>query len=455
MLYNNNSSTAVISVSRLSKRYRIYPNPIDRILDSLPWKKNIYRDFWAVQDISFQLPHGKTLGIIGKNGSGKSTLLQLVAGTLHQTHGYCEVNGRIGALLELGSGFNPEFTGYENIYTYAAVLGITNKKLKSILQSIIDFADIGDFIDQPIKHYSSGMVVRLAFAVQAHINPSVLIVDEALAVGDELFQKKCFARLEYLKTQGTSIVLVSHSSAQINQHCDQAILLHKGRHRIAGDPHTVTAVYQRLLNATDEEWDNVLTNEFSHMTKPLTLNSFYRKKENINSVEKSNKSKTLKLPIHDAGLKSLSTIRYEPKGIEIASIQTTAVNGDKCNVFRYGSCFTIVILLDPDCDLEKVKIATFIADTNGNRIGGACYPEQANSGVNMRKGTQFEVKFEIDGVLWPGTYFIGAGVSQVDSAGLFLHRIIDALAIRVVADSPITSVGNVKIGCRKQINQSI
>ena len=452
MSYNKQTCTAAISVSRLSKRYRIYPKPIDRILDSLPWTNNIYRDFWAVQDISFQLPQGKTLGLIGKNGSGKSTLLQLVAGTLHQTHGNCEVNGRIGALLELGSGFNPEFTGYENIYTYAAVLGITNKKLKSILQSIVDFADIGEFIDQPIKHYSSGMVVRLAFAVQAHINPSVLIVDEALAVGDELFQKKCFSRLEYLKTQGTSIVLVSHSSAQINQHCDQAILLHKGRHRIAGDPHTVTAVYQRLLNATDEEWDSVLTNEFSHMRKPLTLNSFDKAKAKTDLEEKSNKSKSLKLPMQDDELKSVSTIRYEPKGIEIASIQTTTVNGERCNVFRYESCFNIVILLDPICDLENVKIATFIADTNGNKIGGACYPEQANSGVNMRNGIQFETKFEVTVALWPGTYFIGAGVSQVDSAGLFLHRIIDALAIRIVADSPITSVGNLKIGCRNKTN---
>ena len=189
MSYDVSSDKPAISVSNLNKCYRIYARPIDRLLNSLPWQKNNYREFWALRKISFELPKGKTLGIIGKNGSGKSTLLQLIAGTLNKTEGTCEVDGRIGALLELGSGFNPEFTGYENIYTYAAVIGITKQKLKLKLQSIIDFADIGDFINQPIKHYSSGMVVRLAFAVQAHINPSVLIVDEALAVGDELFQK--------------------------------------------------------------------------------------------------------------------------------------------------------------------------------------------------------------------------------------------------------------------------
>ena len=160
----------------------------------------------------------------------------------YTTRSTVDVNGRIGALLELGSGFNPEFSGLENVRLNAAVLGLKERDIESKLDDILDFADIGNYITQPVKLYSSGMVVRLAFAVQAHIEPSILIVDEALAVGDELFQKKCFSRLERLKQQGTSILFVSHSCSQINQHCDEVLLLHKGRYRLSGDPHFVTTM---------------------------------------------------------------------------------------------------------------------------------------------------------------------------------------------------------------------
>ena len=215
-----------IKASGLSKCYRLYAKPSHRLKQVLPWQREqLYQEFWALHDVSFSLPKGQTLGVIGRNGSGKSTMLQLICGTLAPTDGTVTVNGRIGALLELGSGFNPEFTGLENVRLNAAVLGLKRREIEAKLDDVLAFADIGDFIDQPVKLYSSGMVVRLAFAVQAHIDPSILIVDEALAVGDELFQKKCFARLENLKKQGTSILLVSHSCSQINQHCDQVLLL--------------------------------------------------------------------------------------------------------------------------------------------------------------------------------------------------------------------------------------
>ena len=197
-----------IEVERVSKLYKIYKKPSDRLLAEIfNANQRSCNEFWAIKDITFSLDKGETLGIVGRNGAGKSTLLQVICGTIEPTEGNINVNGRIGALLELGSGFNPEFSGLENAELNAAILGLNKKEIRDKLDEIIKFADIGEFINQPVKNYSSGMVMRLAFAVQAHISPSILVVDEALAVGDEMFQRKCFARLEKLKAQGTSIVL--------------------------------------------------------------------------------------------------------------------------------------------------------------------------------------------------------------------------------------------------------
>ncbi|MEZ5741556.1 MAG: ABC transporter ATP-binding protein [Burkholderiaceae bacterium] len=209
--------------------------------------KCYYREFWALRDVSFEIPRGETVGIVGRNGSGKSTLLQLICGTISPTAGSVVTHGRIGALLELGSGFNPEFTGRENVYMNAALLGLTSAEVDQRYDDIAAFADIGEFIDQPVKSYSSGMVVRLAFAVQAQVEPDILIVDEALAVGDARFQAKCFEQLKRLKNRGTSILLVSHSSEQIVTHCSQAILLDHGRQVSSGAPRDVVNVYQDLL----------------------------------------------------------------------------------------------------------------------------------------------------------------------------------------------------------------
>ena len=223
-----------IRASGLSKCYRIYNHPRDRLIQAI-WGRDRfarpklrYREFWALNDVSFELARGQTLGVVGRNGSGKSTLLQLLCGTLLPTNGNVETKGRIGALLELGSGFNPEFSGLDNVYLNASLLGLSQTEIENQLDAILSFAEIGDFVDQPVKTYSSGMAVRLAFAVQAHISPDLLVVDEALAVGDELFQKKCYAHLNQLKEQGTAVLLVTHNCPQIIQNCDQALLLHAG-----------------------------------------------------------------------------------------------------------------------------------------------------------------------------------------------------------------------------------
>ena len=242
------SSNIVIKVENLSKCYHIYDKPRDRLLQIIFGEdKKLYKEFWALSDVSFEVKKGEVVGIIGRNGSGKSTLLQMICGTLNPTTGNIQVNGRVAALLELGSGFNPEFTGRENVYMNASVLGLSNEEIDAKLDSILDFADIGIFIDQPLKTYSTGMVVRLAFAVQAQIDPDILIVDEALSVGDAKFQAKCFERLRQLKEAGASILLVTHSSEQIVTHCSRALLLDAGQMIEVGDPRKIVNRYMDLL----------------------------------------------------------------------------------------------------------------------------------------------------------------------------------------------------------------
>lgn len=242
----------VIDVRGLGKCYHIYERPSHRLLQGLVrGRKRYFREFWALRGVDLQVGPGQTVGIVGRNGSGKSTLLQMLAGTLAPTEGSVRVQGRIAALLELGSGFNPDFTGRENVYLNAAILGLGRDELDARLDDILSFADIGEFIDQPIRSYSSGMVVRLAFAVQAQVQPQVLIVDEALAVGDARFQAKCFARLKQLKQDGVAILLVSHSTDQIVQHCDHALLLDGGKAVCAGRPRDVVNRYLDLLFGKD------------------------------------------------------------------------------------------------------------------------------------------------------------------------------------------------------------
>lgn len=252
-LVATSSDDLVIRAQNVGKCYHIYERPSHRLLQGLVGaSRRYYREFWALRGVDLEVKRGQTVGIIGRNGSGKSTLLQMVAGTLSPTEGSVEVRGRVAALLELGSGFNPEFTGRENVYMNAAILGLTKDEVDASLDRILAFADIGAFIDQPIRNYSSGMVVRLAFAVQAQVQPQLLIVDEALSVGDAKFQAKCFARLKQLKDDGASILLVSHSGDQIVNHCDYAVLLDAGRRVHEGQPKQVVNRYYKLLFGVDD-----------------------------------------------------------------------------------------------------------------------------------------------------------------------------------------------------------
>ncbi len=250
------SSDLAIRVEGISKCYEVYARPADRLKQMAGTglagllrraRPRFHDEFWALNNVSMDVARGECVALIGRNGSGKSTLLQIITGTVAPTTGQVNVQGRVAALLELGSGFNPEFTGIENVYLNASLLGMDRGEVEEKIDDILSFADIGDFVHQPVRTYSSGMVVRLAFAVQAQIDPDVLIVDEALAVGDARFQAKCFARLKALRDRGTSILLVTHSTEQVVTHCDRAVLLDKGSKLADGVPRPVVNQYLDLL----------------------------------------------------------------------------------------------------------------------------------------------------------------------------------------------------------------
>ncbi len=240
-----NSDEVAIRVSHVTKAYKIFNTPGQRFLYHMFHTKT-GRDFVALNDVSFEVRKGESFGIIGRNGSGKSTMLQILAGIIKATSGKVEIHGRVAALLELGSGFNPESTGYENIYMNAAILGVSKEDIDKKVNQIIEFADIGDFVNQPVKTYSSGMFVRLAFAVAINVDADILLIDEALAVGDVFFRQKCYAKLNQLKEEGKTIILVSHGMNEVEQFCDRALLLNKGQMIELGNSREVVKKYYIL-----------------------------------------------------------------------------------------------------------------------------------------------------------------------------------------------------------------
>ncbi|MBM3267168.1 MAG: ABC transporter ATP-binding protein [Candidatus Sericytochromatia bacterium] len=247
---------AAIAVADLAKRYELYDRPVDRLLQmAFRGRRTFYRDFRALDGVSFEIPRGRTVGVIGRNGSGKSTLLQILAGTLNPTGGTVAIGGRVSALLELGAGFNPEFTGRENVFLNGAIMGIGREAMTQRFDRIAAFAEIGDFIDQPVKTYSSGMYVRLAFATAINVDPDILLIDEALAVGDAVFQYRCIRRIKELQAQGVTILFVSHDLSAVKSLCDRVMLLERGRLVAEGEPYGVINQYQALVMAEEERQD--------------------------------------------------------------------------------------------------------------------------------------------------------------------------------------------------------
>ncbi|WP_321474014.1 ABC transporter ATP-binding protein [uncultured Paludibaculum sp.] len=261
---------SLIQFQAVSKSYPIYSSPSDRLKELLTFnRRKFHEDFWALRDVSFEVPRGETFCIVGENGSGKSTLLQIVAGILTPTSGSAAVNGRVSALLELGSGFNPEFSGRDNVYLNAAILGFSSAQIDRVYRQIEEFAEIGDFINQPVKTYSSGMVVRLAFAVAIHVDPEILIVDEALAVGDIYFRQRCLRKVHELRAKGTTILFVSHAAGDVKALGDRTMWLDKGRVRELGDTDMVVAKYLAAMVEKDSGYLEVKHRERQERDGPV------------------------------------------------------------------------------------------------------------------------------------------------------------------------------------------
>lgn len=432
-----------IKVENLSKCYHIYSQPQNRLKQAIfprvqrlvgkPFK-DYFREFWALRDVSFEVNKGETIGIIGRNGSGKSTLLQLICGTLTPTSGTVQTNGRIAALLELGSGFNPEFTGRENVYLNGALLGLSKEEIDHRFADIAAFADIGDFIEQPVKMYSSGMVVRLAFSVQAMIDPDILVVDEALAVGDEKFQRKCFARLEELKSKGTAMLFVSHSGGQIIELCDGALLLEQGIRLMYALPAKVVRAYQKLIYApaaqhamlmqeyrtADQLGDGTTSNELIE----LVVNSSYSSKEDS----------------FDPGLAPETTVVYPMQGAEIVSFRILNVDGRTVNTLTPGQNYQFEVSGKFLSDSDGVYFGIHIRSISGAVITGQRYPEEGKYIEEVQVGQNFRITFGFKMALLPGAYFVGGGIwSSYEPA--CLHRIMDALMFRVQYTSIQNSFG--------------
>lgn len=433
------SSEVAIKIDSLNKCYQIYENPRDRLMQMLMrGRRQYYREFWAVKDVSFEIKKGETVGIVGRNGSGKSTLLQMICGTLNPTGGSIQTNGRIAALLELGSGFNPEFTGRENVYLNAAVLGLSKEEIDLRFGDIEDFADIGEFIDRPVKTYSSGMMVRLAFAVQAMVDPEILIVDEALAVGDEKFQRKCFARLEELKSQGTSILFVSHSGPQVIELCDRALMIERGRLVMNASPQDVIRSYQRLIYAPEAEQEQLL-NEFKEKSSSWHAPTMdFAPKAQTPSDERALVLEET-IDLFDPGLVPETTTIYPEQGAKIELIEIQDMSGKTVNVLSPKNTYRVIFSGKFHSDFEKINFGVHIKSISGAVVSGQRYPQEGQY-LSIEKAGVFRIAYSFDMDLLPGTYFIGGGIwSAIDT--VCIHRILDAIMFRVTSNGPQVSFG--------------
>ncbi|MTW14117.1 ATP-binding cassette domain-containing protein [Pseudoduganella eburnea] len=452
-----------IRVQNLSKCFQVYAQPHDRLKQSILPRlqravgaspKKYHRDFWALKDISFDVKKGETVGIIGRNGSGKSTLLQLICGTLNPTGGSMETHGRIAALLELGSGFNPEFTGRENVYLNAAVLGLSRQETDARFADIAAFADIGDFIEQPVKTYSSGMMVRLAFAVAINVDPEILIVDEALSVGDELFQRKCFSRIEAIRANGATILFVSHSGSQIVELCDRAVLLDSGEKIAEGMPKQIVGQYQKLLYAPADK-----RSALREQIRLGGLRSNVGEADGSTSVapEDVAQEDTRLSESYDPSLVPSSTIEYESHGAYIENAHIVDQRGRQVNSLIAGKRYRYRYEVRFDRSANNVRFGMLIKTVSGLELGGAQSAIALKDCLaTVAAGTVYRVEFAFVAALNTGTYFLNAGVmGSTHGDDGYLHRLIDVAMFRVMPDSSRLLTGIMDFSCVPGIEEVV
>lgn len=397
----------VIQVEHLSKMYKLYDKPSDRLKESLGLtRKKRYREHFALHDVNFQVREGECVGIIGTNGSGKSTILKIITGVLTPTEGEVKVNGRISALLELGAGFNMEYSGLENVYLNGTMIGFTKEEIDARLDDILAFADIGDFIHQPVKMYSSGMFVRLAFAVAINIDPEILIVDEALSVGDVFFQAKCYHKFEEFKEQGKTILFVSHDLSSIVKYCDRVVLLNKGQMLDEGSPKEMVDMYKQLL----VHQDPVKQGEGG---------------QELTAAEENWGTGFARNP---------DTLDYGEKQAEIVDYVVLDEKGRPSNNIEKGSIFSIKMKVHFHENIQEPIMAYTFKNIQGTEITGTNTMYEKMSVEHPDAGRECVVTFTQKMDLQGGEYLLSFGCTGYRNGEFAVfHRLYDACNITVIS----------------------
>ena len=420
-----------ISVNDVSKMYKLYDNPMDRLKESLGLsRKKKYKEHYALNHVSFQVHKGETVGIIGTNGSGKSTILKIITGVLSPTGGEVSVNGRISALLELGAGFNGEYSGLENVYLNGSMIGFSREEIDGKLQSILDFADIGEFIHQPVKTYSSGMFVRLAFAVAINIDPEILIVDEALSVGDVFFQAKCYRKFEEFKEMGKTILFVSHDLSSIGKYCDRVVLLNKGEKLAEGGAKEMVNLYRRVLvnQYDDADLEEGAENAEAGQDGQLTDGTAG---ENVSKKEHAGGGRAMK----DSLNLNPKVLEYGSKLGEIVDFAIRDDTGMITNVIEKGKEFSVQMKVRFQADVNDPIFAFTLKDLKGTEITGTNTMYEHTPVKPQKAGDVREITFKQIMPLEAGEYMLCLGCTGYkDGDFTVFHRLYDVCNLTVITD---------------------
>ena len=429
-----------VSVKNVSKYYKLYNSPKDRLKEALSFSgKQYHKKFYATKDLSLDINKGEIIGIVGRNGSGKSTLLKLITGILTPNEGSIQVNGKISALLELGSGFNPEFTGLENIFFYGTILGFSKHEMEEKLTDIIAFADIGDFISQPLKTYSSGMKSRLGFAVAVHIEPEILILDEVLSVGDILFKRKSYAKMQEFFESGKTIIYVSHSANEINRLCTRAVFLLNGKIIMDDKPKLVTKYYEKYLFANKSNQSKVIEEIINlhsspalpaENTKIIIEKEADQPKNDILPADKGHKEQIIQNPFFIPDFESKNRTEYDNTFLDIYDIWIETLEGEKVNVLitneRYKYCYKLKFKYD----FQDIDYGMQIITEKGVLISGSKNKESIPTVTN---GEHLQVEWEFNCLMHEGIYYANVAVNHpVDGNREYINRIVDALVFKVL-----------------------
>ncbi|MBR1571640.1 MAG: ABC transporter ATP-binding protein [Lachnospiraceae bacterium] len=428
-------SEYAIRVKNVSKVYKLFEGNKDRVLDALSLsKKKRYKEHYALNNMNFDIARGETVGIIGTNGAGKSTILKIITGVLSPTDGEVEINGRISALLELGAGFNMEYTGIENIYLNGTMIGFTKEEIDERLDDILAFADIGDFVYQPVKTYSSGMFVRLAFAVAINIDPEILIVDEALSVGDVFFQAKCYKKFEDFKKMGKTILFVSHDLTSIARYCDKVILLDHGRKLDEGTPKEMVGLYKRILAGKNPSARGVMVSDESGVVSSDSVG-------NDSTIEAQNQSGDSERTANNEILWKTNydinpnVDEYGNGEAEIIDFAVMDDLGDCSNNIVKGSSFTIKSKVRFNNDVVDPIFTYTIKNIHGTAITGTNTMFERVSVGTAKAGETYVASFEQEMNLQGGEYLLSISCTGYKEGELIVyHRLYDVINITVISD---------------------